>query len=36
VSITNTLFAFSTPLLGSATVGITSADVFVELQPLTN
>jgi hypothetical protein len=34
VSITNSLFAFSTPLLGSATVGVTGADVVVELSPL--
>jgi hypothetical protein len=34
VSIANSLFAFSTPLLGSATVGVTSADVVVELLPL--
>jgi hypothetical protein len=31
VSITNSLFAFSTPTLGSATVSVTSADVVVEL-----
>ena len=34
VSITNSLFAFSTPLLGSATVGVTGAEVVVELLPL--
>lgn len=34
VSISNSLFAFSTPLLGSATVAITSADVLVEVLPL--
>ncbi len=34
VSISNSLFAFSTPLLGSATVGLTGAEVVVELQPL--
>lgn len=31
VSISNSLFAFSTPTLGSATVSVTSADVVVEL-----
>jgi hypothetical protein len=35
VSITPSLFAFSTPSLGSATVSITSASVIVELLPLT-
>jgi hypothetical protein len=35
VSISNSLFAFSTPLLGSATVSITAAEVVVELLPLT-
>jgi hypothetical protein len=34
VSITNSLFAFSTPLLGSATVSLSGADVIVELLPL--
>lgn len=34
VSITNSLFAFATPSLGSAVVGITSADVVVTLLPL--
>jgi hypothetical protein len=34
VSISNSLFAFSTPLLGSATVGVTGAEVLVELSPL--
>jgi hypothetical protein len=34
VSITNSLFAYSTPSLGSASVAITSADVRVELLPL--
>ena len=34
VSITNSLFAFSTPALGSATVGLTGAEVVVELLPL--
>lgn len=34
VSISNSLFAFSTPLLGSATVGVTGAEVVVELSPL--
>jgi hypothetical protein len=34
VSISNSLFAFSTPLLGSATVAVTGAEVIVELQPL--
>ncbi len=34
VSITNSLFAFSTPLLGSATVSLTGADVYVEFAPL--
>lgn len=35
VSISNSLFAFSTPLLGAATVAVTSADVRVELLSLT-
>jgi hypothetical protein len=35
VSITNALFAFSTPQLGSASVAITSAEVVVELTALT-
>jgi hypothetical protein len=34
VSITNSLFAFSTPTLGSATVGLIGAEVVVELLPL--
>ena len=34
VSVTNSLFAFSTPLLGSATVTLTGAEVVVELSPL--
>lgn len=34
VSITNSLFAFATPRLGSATVGLTSADVLVQVAPL--
>ena len=34
VSITNSLFAFSTPSLGSATVTVTSARVVVKLEPL--
>ncbi len=34
ISITNGLFAFATPSLGSATVAITYADVFVELLPI--
>jgi hypothetical protein len=34
VSITNSLFAFSTPLLGSATVSVTGAEVVVELSPV--
>lgn len=34
VAISNSLFAFSTPLLGSATVGLTGAEVVVELLPL--
>jgi hypothetical protein len=34
VSITNSLFAYSTPSLGSATVGLTSAQVRVQLLPL--
>ena len=33
VSITNSLFAFSTPALGSAEVALTSAEVLVELLP---
>lgn len=33
VSITNSLFVFSTPQLGSASVGITFADVIVTVQP---
>jgi hypothetical protein len=33
VSITNSLFAFSSPTLGSAEVGLTGADVLVELLP---
>ena len=35
VSISNSLFGFSTPLLGAATVAVTSADVRVEVLPLT-
>jgi hypothetical protein len=34
VSITNSLFAYSTPSLGSATVGLTGAQVRVQLLPL--
>ena len=34
VAISNSLFAFSTPMLGSATVGLTGAEVVVELLPL--
>jgi hypothetical protein len=34
VSITSSLFAFSTPLLGAATVALTGAEVVVELLPL--
>jgi hypothetical protein len=34
VSITTSLFAFSTPQLGSATLKVTGAEVVVELQPL--
>lgn len=34
ISITNGLFAFSTPLLGSAYVSVTGADVVVTLLPL--
>lgn len=34
VSITNGLFTFSTPQLGSATIAMASADVVVELLPL--
>jgi hypothetical protein len=34
VSISNSLFAFSTPLLGSAAVQLSGADVLVELLPL--
>jgi hypothetical protein len=34
VSISNSLFAFSTPLLGSASVSVTGADVVVELAAL--
>jgi hypothetical protein len=34
VSITTSLFAFAPPLLGSATISVTGADVVVELQPL--
>lgn len=33
VAITNSLFAFSTPVLGSASVAVTSADVVVTLIP---
>jgi hypothetical protein len=35
VSISNSLFAFSTPALGSATVMVTGAEVIVELSALT-
>lgn len=35
VSITNSLFAFATSSLGSATVAVTAADVRVEILPLT-
>jgi hypothetical protein len=34
VSITTSLFAFSTPQLGSATLKVTGAEVVVEVQPL--
>ena len=34
VSISNSLFAFSTPLLGAASVAVTAADVMVELEAL--
>jgi hypothetical protein len=34
VSISNSLFAFSTPSLGSAAVSLTSAEVVVELSPV--
>jgi hypothetical protein len=34
VSITNGLFVFSTPSLGSASLALTSADVVVEILPL--
>jgi hypothetical protein len=34
ISITNSLFAFSTPVLGSANVAVTSADVVVTLIPI--
>jgi hypothetical protein len=33
VSVTNSLFVFSTPQLGSASVGVTFADVIVTVQP---
>jgi hypothetical protein len=36
VTITNTLFAYATPSLGSATVRLTGADVLVQLLPLTD
>jgi hypothetical protein len=36
VAISNSLFAFSTPLLGSATVTVTGAEVTVELSELTS
>lgn len=35
VSITTSLFAFATPMLGAASLGLTSAEVRVELLPLT-